>query len=76
MCCIKHDNIVVEESAEDFSTTEPHSIQSITKLHVHLIVGQLLRDGVLSLDARVVDYLLILALDIEKHVYRHFWIWR
>ena len=57
MCCIKHDNIVVEESAEDFSTTEPHSIQSITKLHVHLIVGQLLRDGVLSLDARVVDYL-------------------
>jgi len=57
MCCIKHDKIVVEESAEDFSTTKPHSIQSITKLHVHLIVGQLLRDRVLSLDARVVDYL-------------------
>ena len=57
MCCIKHDKIVVEESAEDFSTIKPHSIQSITKLHVHLIVGQLLQEGVLSLDAKVGDYL-------------------
>ena len=57
MCCLRQDEIVLEASAEDFSTTRPHSIQSISKLHIHLIIGQLIDEGVLSLDAKVSDYL-------------------
>ena len=57
LCCIHEDEIVLEASADDFSTTLPHSIQSISKLHVHLIVGRLIEQGVLSLDTKVSDYL-------------------
>tara|TARA_Y200000002_G_scaffold183466_1_gene151448 strand:+ start:1868 stop:3010 length:1143 start_codon:yes stop_codon:yes gene_type:complete len=57
LCCIHEDEIVLEASADDFSTTRPHSIQSISKLHVHLIVGRLIEQGVLSLDTKVSDYL-------------------
>ena len=32
LCCIREDEIVLEESADDFSTRRPHSIQSISKL--------------------------------------------
>ena len=57
LCCIHKDKVVLEAAASDFSTMLPHSIQSISKLHVHLIVGQLIGRGVLSLDATVSDYL-------------------
>ena len=57
LCCIHGDEIALEASADDFSPTRPHSIQSISKLHVHLIVGRLIEQGVLSLDAKVSDYL-------------------
>jgi CubicO group peptidase (beta-lactamase class C family) len=57
LCCIHGDEIVLEASADDFSTTRPHSIQSISKLHVHLIVGRLIEQGVLFLDTKVSDYL-------------------
>lgn len=57
LCCIHQDEIVLEASADDFLTTQPHSIQSISKLHVHLIIGRLIEQGVLSLDAKVIDYL-------------------
>ncbi len=57
LCCIHGDKIVLEASADDFSTTRPHSIQSISKLHVHLIVGRLIEQGLLSLDTKVSDYL-------------------
>ncbi|MFV2054076.1 serine hydrolase domain-containing protein [Aliiroseovarius sp. YM-037] len=56
-CCLRDDEIVMEAAAPDFSTTQPHSIQSVTKLHIHLIIGQLLEQGLLSLDAKVSDYL-------------------
>lgn len=36
------DRILFERAAPDFSTTAPHSIQSISKLHLHLIVGRLI----------------------------------
>ena len=57
LCCIREDEIVLEESADDFSTRRPHSIQSISKLHVHLIIGRLIEQGELCLDAKVRDYL-------------------
>ena len=47
----------MEAAANDFSTSQPHSIQSISKLHIHLIIGQLIGQGVLSLDAKIKDYL-------------------
>jgi CubicO group peptidase (beta-lactamase class C family) len=56
-CCLRGNQIIMETAAPDFSATQPHSIQSVTKLHIHLIIGQLLEQGLLSLDARVSDYL-------------------
>lgn len=56
-CCLQGDRIVMEAAAPDFSTTRPHSIQSISKMHIHLIAGLLLAQGHLSLDARVADIL-------------------
>lgn len=56
-CCLRDDQIVMEAAASDFSTIAPHSIQSVSKLHIHLIIGRLLQQGLLSLDARVADYL-------------------
>jgi CubicO group peptidase (beta-lactamase class C family) len=57
ICCIQGDRIVMEAAADGFATTAPHSIQSVSKLHIHLIVGQLLQQGLISLDAKVADYL-------------------
>lgn len=56
-CCLRDGQIIMENSAADFSTTLPHSIQSVTKLHIHLIIGMLLEQGLLSLEARIADYL-------------------
>jgi CubicO group peptidase (beta-lactamase class C family) len=57
ICCIQDGRILMEAAAEDFSVTAPHSIQSVTKLHIHLIVGQLIDQGLLALDAKVAEYL-------------------
>lgn len=57
VCCLRDGKVVMEHAATDFSTTAPHSIQSVTKLHVHIIVGQLLEHGLLSLDTKVSEYL-------------------
>ena len=56
-CCLQDNQIILEAAAPDFSTVRPHSIQSVTKLHIHLIIGRLLEQGLLSLDAHVSDYL-------------------
>ena len=56
-CCLRDGKILMEAAAPDFSTTAPHSIQSISKMHIHLIVGRLLEQGLLALEARVADYL-------------------
>jgi CubicO group peptidase (beta-lactamase class C family) len=56
-CCLRGNRIVMEAAAEDFSVLSPHSIQSVTKLHIHLIIGRLVEQGLVSLDARVGDYL-------------------
>jgi len=57
LCCIQDGRILLESASDDFATTAPHSIQSVSKLHIHLIVGQLVDQGLLSLDAKVADYL-------------------
>ncbi len=56
-CCLRGNQVVMEAAAPDFSTTAPHSIQSVSKLHIHLIIGRLLDQGLVSLTARVADYL-------------------
>ena len=56
-CCLRGDKIIMEAAAPDFSVTHPHSIQSVTKMHVHLILGQLLQQGLISLEAKVSRYL-------------------
>lgn len=56
-CCLRGNRIVMETAAPDFSVTSPHSIQSVSKLHIHLIIGRLLAQGLVSLTARVSDYL-------------------
>jgi CubicO group peptidase (beta-lactamase class C family) len=57
ICCVQGDRILMEAAADDFSITAPHSIQSVSKLHIHLIIGQLVEQGRVSLDAKVSDYL-------------------
>ena len=37
--------ILLERAAPDFASHAPHSIQSITKLHMHLIAGRLIAAG-------------------------------
>lgn len=56
-CCLRDDQLIMESAAADFSTIDPHSIQSVSKLHIHLIIGRLLSQGLMSLDAKVADYL-------------------
>ncbi|MCE8553878.1 beta-lactamase family protein [Ruegeria pomeroyi] len=56
-CCLRGDALIYESSADDFSPAAPHSIQSVTKLHIHLIFGHLLAKGLVSLDAPVSEYL-------------------
>ena len=56
-CCLRGEQVILEKAAPDFSTDRPHSIQSITKLHIHLIMGQLIGQGLVSPDAKVAQYL-------------------
>ncbi len=51
------DRVLHEAHAEDFSTSQPHSIQSITKLHAHLIFGELVAAGRVDLADPVSHYL-------------------
>jgi CubicO group peptidase (beta-lactamase class C family) len=57
VCVVRDDKVLMEAAAADFSISQPHSIQSISKLHIHLIIGQLISQGVLSLDSKIKDYL-------------------
>lgn len=56
-CCLRGDKVILQASAADFAADLPHSIQSISKLHIHIIIGRLLEQGLLSLDAKVARYL-------------------
>ncbi len=55
--CAQGGCVLIEEQAPDFDSRRPHSIQSVTKMHLHLIVGRLVMQGHLDLEARVQHYL-------------------
>jgi len=50
-------DILFEQYAEDFTANQPHSIQSITKLFVHLMLGEACKTGILNPKMKVGDYL-------------------
>ncbi|MDH5531194.1 MAG: beta-lactamase family protein [Paracoccaceae bacterium] len=49
--------ILFESHAKDFGPNLPHSIQSVTKMHIHLIMGQLISEGLVQPDHTVAEYL-------------------
>lgn len=57
LVCVRGNEILFERYAEDFGEDRIHSIQSISKMHIHLIVGRLLAEGRINLKAQVGSYL-------------------
>ncbi|MCB2135759.1 MAG: beta-lactamase family protein [Rhodobacteraceae bacterium] len=51
------DAVLFAAHADDFSLTQPHSIQSVSKLHIHLIIGALIAEGHVQTEATVETYL-------------------
>ena len=49
--------ILLARAAPDFALDRPHSIQSVTKMHLHLIAGMLIGAGLLDLEATAGRYL-------------------
>lgn len=57
LVCMQGSRILVERSAPDFGVDRPHSIQSVTKLHLHLIAGRLIGAGLIDPSRQVRAYL-------------------
>lgn len=57
LVCARDDKLLLDLAAPDFGTDKPHSIQSVTKMHIHLIVGLLVSQGLLDLSRTVEHYL-------------------
>ncbi len=57
LICVQKDQILLSHYANDFPADQPHSIQSITKLFIHLIVGRLIEEGHLDPISPVEHYL-------------------
>ena len=53
----RENRVLLERSADDFSTHHPHSIQSVTKMHIHLIAGAIVERSALDLAKPVSHYL-------------------
>ncbi|MBI1386091.1 MAG: serine hydrolase [Rhizobiales bacterium] len=53
----RHDAILHECYAPDFAPDQPHSIQSITKMHANLLLGELIAEGVIDPQRPVGAYL-------------------
>lgn len=49
--------VLLARAAPDFGLDRPHSIQSITKMHIHLIAGTLIERGLLDPEATAGHYL-------------------
>ena len=43
LACVRGERILLQTHAADFGLHQPHSMQSISKLHMHLMIGQLRR---------------------------------
>lgn len=57
MIVIRGQKILFERYAQDFGSDSPHSIQSITKTTMNLVVGQLVERGVLDLSRNIAYYI-------------------
>jgi CubicO group peptidase (beta-lactamase class C family) len=57
MIVVRGQHILFERYAADFSKDQPHSIQSITKTTMNLVVGRLVEAGVLDLSRNVAHYI-------------------
>lgn len=56
LVCARGNDIVLSRHAADFTTDQAHSIQSVTKLFMHLIAGRLVGEGKLDLVLPVEHY--------------------
>lgn len=57
LVCLRGDEVLFERHAPDFSARQPHSIQSVSKMHLHLIIGRLIASGLIDLEMPVRHYL-------------------
>jgi CubicO group peptidase (beta-lactamase class C family) len=57
MAVLRGDQLLFEAYAADFGPHCPHSIQSITKTTLNLMIGRLVEDGLLDLADTVADHL-------------------
>lgn len=57
MIVIRGQHILFERYAADFGPDSPHSIQSITKTTMNLVVGQLVELGILDLSCKIGHYI-------------------
>lgn len=57
MCVLRDDRVLYETYAPDFAATQPHSIMSISKTALNLILGRLVAEGKLDMSAPVTRYL-------------------
>jgi CubicO group peptidase (beta-lactamase class C family) len=57
MLVIQGNKVLYERYAPDFGQDQPHSIQSITKTLMNLVIGNLVEQGVLDLDRRIEHYI-------------------
>ena len=53
----KGSDILFESAAADFAINRVHSIQSVSKMHMHLIVGELVAAGRIGVKDRIGDHL-------------------
>ena len=57
MVVVRGQNILHEAYASDFGPECPHSIMSISKTNLNLIIGSLVADGIVDLSSTIVSYL-------------------
>ncbi len=57
LAVVEEGRVLHAEAASDFSLYRPHSIQSITKMHMHLIAGMLIEQRALDPDQTAGHYL-------------------
>ncbi len=57
MVVLRDDQLAYEQYAPDFSADQAHTIMSITKTMIHLIIGRCVESSLIDLRATVCDYL-------------------
>lgn len=57
MAVVRGDRLLFERYAPDFGPGRPHSIMSVTKMLVNLIIGRLIDEGRIDLSGRIKDHL-------------------